>query len=753
MKLDELIQHQSLRGLNVQKLQDWLIVGSLTLGIGATASLALRTAGVGGALLGSTSGAIIGAAISTRRQDNKQQDNLTQLQLLQEKVVKQEVWQNIQAELPLLEARVKELRKAQSELAKVEGQYIQKREELQQVEQKLTTLNQNKQELECRVTAINQQNPSLEAREQLKNQIEQFRLDKSCLEGQIKAVVSQVEALEAQKRSLQRVELEFTAKQTQLDILNKEIQELQTKSQQLEQRTSELELLRATYDGLFSQKQNFEERIHQLRPEIDRLEAEKQRILQAIQLNQQEYQKIEELRQRLHGLNLQIRDKESQLRELERENQHLEGIKATLEANNAFLKQEKEQLIEEIRRLKGEIENIQNSAEVALRALKEPLWSILPNLKWSIGNAKTDEQQFLDKFTSYLESKGLAFPQRVIHAFHTSLKVQDISALVVLAGISGTGKSELPQRYADYTGAQLLTLAVQPRWDSPQDLQGFYNYVEKKFKPTDLMRGLYQYNHDNAMNDRIVIVLLDEMNLARVEYYFSDFLSKLESRRSRPTYLEIEVGSLPLKDNDRRLKIPNQFLFVGTMNEDETTQTLSDKVLDRANVITFGKPEKLRSRQEQNQNSIKPSGYLAYSDFSKWTIKPDPDSEVVQKVKYYLDKANLVMEKMGHSFAHRVYQAIIQYVVNYPGVESVNSEAFKFAIADQFGQKLLPKLRGVMVDDAAPQLDELQAIITEISDTSLSKAFTKAREGRYNQFQWQGLVYKDEVNQRTLSLV
>ena len=60
------------------------------------------------------------------------------------------------------------------------------------------------------------------------------------------------------------------------------------------------------------------------------------------------------------------------------------------------------------------------------------------------------------------------------------MKVQNISALVVLAGISGTGKSELPQKYPDYTGAQLLTLAVQPRWDSPQDLQGFYNYVEKK---------------------------------------------------------------------------------------------------------------------------------------------------------------------------------------------------------------------------------------------------------------------------------
>ncbi|GAX44862.1 hypothetical protein NIES4075_58810 [Tolypothrix sp. NIES-4075] len=340
-----------------------------------------------------------------------------------------------------------------------------------------------------------------------------------------------------------------------------------------------------------------------------------------------------------------------------------------------------------------------------MRSLKERLWLNLPNTKQNI----EDEHKFLEGFVTYIQFQGLAFPKRVIHAFHTSLKVQDISALVILAGISGTGKSELPQKYADYIGAQLLTLAVQPRWDSPQDLQGFYNYVEKKFKPTDLMRGLYQYNRDSAMKDRIVIVLLDEMNLARVEYYFSEFLSKLETRRSRPTYLEIDVGSLPLKDNERRLEIPQQFLFVGTMNEDETTQSLSDKVLDRANVITFGKPKNLQLRQQnQHQNGTgRPSGYLAYSDFKQWTKIPEPQSELVEKVKYYLDRANQVMEKMGHPFAHRVYQGITQYVVNYPLVES----AFKFALADQFGQKLLPKLRGVMIDEAHEELEELEKII------------------------------------------
>lgn len=723
-------------------ISEWLIIGSVTFFVGATSS-AIVQGNSAGALLGSTTGAVLGAAISSKRQDEKQRDTEIELKRLKEQSVKQEDLQNLNTQLAILKPQVAELRKQQTELAAVEGQFVQKREELLAVEKRLTTLNQQGQELEQRIILINQQKPELSSLEQLQVQIQQFRLNKSGLEGQINALNSQIGSLEQQKRSLHKVDAEFNIKQKQLELLNIQVQDLQDKSQQLEKQAAELELLRATYDGIFSQKQSFEKRVSELEPEIRRLEAEKQRILQAIQENQQEYTKIEQLRQQLHSLNVQIRERESQVRDLEREIQHFNGVNAGIEENNARLQQEKEGLKDELKQLEGEIDNLQNSSEVALRSLREPLWLNLPNKKWIIANGTSDEHRFLDNFVRYIQSQGLGFPKRVINAFHTSLKVQDISALVILAGISGTGKSELPQKYADYIGAQLLTLAVQPRWDSPQDLQGFYNYVEKKFKPTDLMRGLYQYNHDSAMNDRIVIVLLDEMNLARVEYYFSEFLSKLETRRSRTTYLEIDVGSLPLKDNERRLKIRNEFLFVGTMNEDETTQSLSDKVLDRANVITFGKPKKLQLRQQNQQvNTIaRPSGYLSYSDFHEWIITPDLQSDVVEKVKYYLDKVNKVMEQLGHPFAHRVYQAITQYVVNYPMLESSD---FQCAIADQFGQKLLPKLRGVMVDEAQEELSELEDIIAEIGDIPLIEAFKKARSGRYGQFQWQGLVYQDE---------
>ncbi|KAB8316907.1 hypothetical protein SD81_027655 [Tolypothrix campylonemoides VB511288] len=225
----------------MQKLWDWLIVGSLTLGVGVTTSFFISGGKTNSALLGSSTGAVLGAAISTIRQEKKQRDTLIRLKQLEERVAKQDEWEELNAKLPNLKAQVTELRKEQQELAKLEGQFVQKQAQLQLLEQRLTTLNQQREELERRIATINQQQPNLSTLEQLQVQIEQSRLDKSGLEGQINALRSQIESLEAQKRSLLHVESEFAAKKAQLELVNKQIQELQTKSQQLEQRAAELE--------------------------------------------------------------------------------------------------------------------------------------------------------------------------------------------------------------------------------------------------------------------------------------------------------------------------------------------------------------------------------------------------------------------------------------------------------------------------------------------------------------------------------
>jgi len=91
--------------------------------------------------------------------------------------------------------------------------------------------------------------------------------------------------------------------------------------------------------------------------------------------------------------------------------------------------------------------------------------------------SKTEEHEALNKVNDYLRSEGLVFSRRTVNAFHTSLKVANINPLTVLAGISGTGKTLLPIRYAQAMGMYHLVVSVQPRWDSPQDLLGFYNYL------------------------------------------------------------------------------------------------------------------------------------------------------------------------------------------------------------------------------------------------------------------------------------
>ena len=234
----------------------------------------------------------------------------------------------------------------------------------------------------------------------------------------------------------------------------------------------------------------------------------------------------------------------------------------------------------------------------------------------------------------------------MVRAFHTSLKVADISPLVVLAGISGTGKSLLPRRYAEGMGLHFLNIAVQPRWDSPQDMFGFYNYLEGRYRATELARALFQmdehFDHKNKawdvpqewlkhrLSNDMLLVLLDEMNLARVEYYFSEFLSKLEIRRDVKTpddrhkaEIGLEVGLQRSAMNHRAaspvlpLYVNTNVMFVGTMNEDETTQSLSDKVVDRANVLRFGAPRDLQL-QVNTDECASPVKRLPYETWLNW---------------------------------------------------------------------------------------------------------------------------------------
>ncbi len=368
----------------------------------------------------------------------------------------------------------------------------------------------------------------------------------------------------------------------------------------------------------------------------------------------------------------------------------------------------------------------------------------------------------LEQFKKELRESNLYFPSRVIDAFHTSLKCQSINPLTVLAGVSGTGKTLLPVKYAEHMGLHSLVIPVQPRWDSPQDLFGFYNYLEKSYKATELSRALVRmdpYNYDPSEfpgldydwpRERMIMVLLDEMNLARTEYYFSEFLSKLELRRlvenpSNPAHrekAEIELDTGPGSNRSFRIWVPENVLFVGTMNEDETTQTLSDKVLDRSNLLRFGKPDDRRQHNDNGGQERMTRPFLTRDQWSSWCKPVDGSDEWQPKMREWIRCLNNALEKVGRPFGYRAQDAIALYLANYPDAGQDNR--YKLAFADQVEQKIIPKLRGL--DVAEPKtlgcLQEVASVIDSLGDAELSSAIASAIDESKNigMFTWRGVT-------------
>ena len=347
------------------------------------------------------------------------------------------------------------------------------------------------------------------------------------------------------------------------------------------------------------------------------------------------------------------------------------------------------------------------------------------------------EAAWLQGVQQGIEDSGFNFPNRLLQAFHTSLKIADWSSLTVLAGVSGTGKSELPKLYSRFGGVEFLQVPVLPNWDSPTDLFGFFDYLSGQFKPTQLLQAVVQCSEQN----RMLLVMLDEMNLARVELYFSELLSRLEGRRhgGDTPIMPVDVGS---GMDPYEVKLGSNLLFVGTVNEDESTNTLSDKVLDRANVIYFPRPRNLVTR-DQDRLAERVGGGLSPRAWQSWQRGSKVlDPAVREQIKSAFNQINDALALVNRAVAHRILQMTERYVANHPRVlagqsSEAGGEAWKVAFGDQIAQKVMPKLRGVTVDskNGSQCLDKIAKVINEYC-VDLRDDYKRAREAGEGQFIW-----------------
>ncbi len=547
-----------------------------------------------------------------------------------------------------------------------------------------------------------------------------------------------------------------------LERLKEEIASAQSTLSELTDKKGDLLAQQATAERIIAEgkaeKKFLDEHASEIANKRANFESLKQEIAKTNDELNQEKQKLGDIRSDIAEASGTLQKLKCDCDELSRGNRNLKK-------ENKDLEKEKEALEEEI---KNNSRHIITDEEEKWRDLNRPLPALNDWRETRSKRRKRDESEteFLANFRSRLEECNITFHDRAIYAFHTGLKVADSSPLVVLAGISGTGKSLLPRLYARAAGMTFHQIAVQPRWDNPQDMFGFYNYMEGRYKATELSRLLWQcdiWNNVPAAKDAfgdsaddlpMNLVLLDEMNLAKVEYYFSDLLSKLEVRRDvvaedrqsrAPAEIELEGGSNQKdKDAGKRMFVAWNTLFVGTMNEDESTQSLSDKVLDRSNVLRFGRPKAIEANPDVSrfQEECKDAALsMDFGAWKEWFRSADGDFNIKTDEADAINEINDALANVGRPFAFRVFSSIRSYLANYP----IQSDAGRRdALADQIEMKVLPKLNGLDKSSSSTEkaLDDIYNILEQkVKDKELLDAFQKAKSNQdETSFQWRGVT-------------
>ena len=188
------------------------------------------------------------------------------------------------------------------------------------------------------------------------------------------------------------------------------------------------------------------------------------------------------------------------------------------------------------------------------------------------------------RFQSYLCHQKYYFPIDTIRAWIAGFSS---SRLLILQGLSGTGKSTLPRVFLEYIGGKAFFFPVQATWRDRSDIVGYYSDFTGEFKETELLKHLYEAAY---FPDQMNIMVLDEMNISRIEYYFADFLSIFEYPPEDwlIPLMQVKLGTpVPRFIENGKVRIPTNTWFIGTANTDDSTFTITDKVYDRAIVIEF----------------------------------------------------------------------------------------------------------------------------------------------------------------------
>lgn len=253
--------------------------------------------------------------------------------------------------------------------------------------------------------------------------------------------------------------------------------------------------------------------------------------------------------------------------------------------------------------------------------------------------------------------------------------------MILLQGISGTGKTSLPYIMGKYFKNDATIASVQPSWRDRTELFGYFNEFTKKFNETEVLRRIYE----SSYNDDINIIVLDEMNIARVEYYFAEMLSVLEMPDPSEWKIELVPAAWPndpKKLVDGKLQIPQNVWYIGTANNDDSTFSVSDKVYDRAltiNLDSKGMPF------EAPLTDAKNISYSYVEGLYKKAIEQYPVSDEMLEKIGQLDL--YVIEKFRVAFGNRIMKQLKLFVPVYIACGGTELDGIDYILATKVYRK------------------------------------------------------------------
>ena len=311
-------------------------------------------------------------------------------------------------------------------------------------------------------------------------------------------------------------------------------------------------------------------------------------------------------------------------------------------------------------------------------------------------------QEFTEGYRMFAASQmGLYYTPEIVRRFVAGMAA---SKLLILEGISGTGNTSLPYSFSRYVDNPATIISVQPSFRDRSELLGYFNEFSKKFNETEFLRALYEANY----NQTPTLIVLDEMNLARIEYYFAEMLSVLEMPSKDEWILDLVPTAWkgdPYKMDNGKIHVADSTWFIGTANNDDSTFTITDKVYDRA------MPIELNERADEFECEMYPACDVTAEHLEYMFQKAKEDYPISEELMEKMQKLDsYLITRFKLAFGNRIMKQLYDFIPVYVACGGTELGGMDYIIA----RKVLKKFESMNVSFVR---DEITGLISYIDKT------------------------------------